>query len=358
MKIREIRSDEIDRFNNFTAWFEWGDLLQSYEWGELKAKSQWTPIRIIAEDINNNIIATASILKKKLPVINKSIFYIPRGFTLDTKNKELTIEFTNEIKKIAQKHNAILIKIDPPVNIEDKTSLNNILQAGFLPVNSAGFGGTQPKCVMQLDCSRALDEIFASFKEKWRYNIRLAQRRGVTCKTECTKEDLPIFYELLKETCKRDGFLVRSYDYFSDMWNLLYPKGNLKVFLTYFEETPVSGSLCYLWGNKAMYTYGASSNLHRKHMPNHLMQWEMITWAHNSKCKIYDFRGVSPKKDGEFQDDKLSGLNKFKEGFSPDFIEYIGEFDLVIDKVFYFAWVTLLPKIKNILKKRAKSNEN
>ena len=358
MKIREINSNEIDKFNDFIAWFEWGDLLQSYEWGELKSKSGWIPIRVIAENENKEIIAAASILKKVLPIVKKSIFYIPRGFTLDTKNKKLVIDFTNELKKIAKKHNAILIKIDPPIKIEDQGSLNNILQSGFTRVSTDGFGGTQPKCVMQLDSSRPLDEIMASFKEKWRYNIRLAQRRGIVCKTDCTKEDLPIFYELLKETCKRDGFLVRGYEYFNDMWNFLYPKGYLKMFLTYYEDTPVTGSLCYLWGDKAMYTYGASSNEYRKHMPNHLMQWEMISWAHNSNCRIYDFRGVSPKKDGDPEDDKLSGLNRFKEGFSPDFVEYIGEFDLVINNFFYFAWVTLLPKIKSIMKRRAKSNEN
>ncbi|MBR4749842.1 MAG: peptidoglycan bridge formation glycyltransferase FemA/FemB family protein [Abditibacteriota bacterium] len=362
MKISEITDTEKDIFNNFIAWFPWGDLLQSWEWGELKSKSGWTPIRLLARDDTGEVCAAASILKKPLPFLkNRCIFYIPRGFVMDTIDRDRVTEFTGYIRGLARKHGAILVKIDPPIEISDSVSLDNLRSAGFREVVQEGFGGTQPKCVMQLMLTdrdgrqKSLDDIFGAFKEKWRYNIRLSARRGVTARTDCTKEDLPVFYELLKETCERDGFLVRGYEYFSNMWDLLEPQGYLKLFLTYYEGTPVTGSLCYLWGDKAMYTYGASSNSHRKHMPNHLMQWEMIKWAHANNCRIYDFRGVSPQKDGE---DKLSGLNRFKEGFSPEFIEYIGEYDLVIDPFLYGIWVKLLPRIRGTMKAMAGSKRN
>lgn len=353
MNFREIKPEEIDKFNNFTAYYDWGDLLQSYEWGELKSKSGWKPIRIIAEE-NNEIIATANILKKSIPKVNKCIFYIPRGFTCDTHNKELVKALTNYLKELGKKHNAILIKIDPPILIEDTESLKNLTDNGFVSICDEGFGGTQPKCVMQLDLTdKSLDDLLASFHQKWRYNIRLAAKKGVEVKLDCTKEDLPVFYELLKETCKRDGFLVRDYEYFEAMWDLLEPKGYIKMFLTYYEGKPLTGSLCYLWGDKAMYTYGASNNEHRNLMPNHLMQWEMIKWAVDNNCKWYDFRGVSPKKEKD-DNDKLSGLNRFKEGFNPRFVEYIGEFDLPLDTFWYGLWVKFLPKVKSFLKKRAK----
>ncbi|MBQ7258063.1 MAG: peptidoglycan bridge formation glycyltransferase FemA/FemB family protein [Abditibacteriota bacterium] len=353
MIFREITSEEIDKFNDFTAHYDWGDLLQSYEWGELKAKSGWKPIRIIGED-QGKIVATASILKKSIPKVNKCIFYIPRGFTCDTHNAELVKGLVDYIKSIAKKHNAILIKIDPPIPIEDTESLKNLRNNGFIPIKGDGFGGIQPKCVMQLDLEgRSEEELLASFHQKWRYNIRLSAKKGVTVKTDCTKEDLPIFYELLKETCKRDGFLVRNYDYFEAMWDILEPKGYIKMFLTYYEDQPLTGSLCYLWGDKAMYTYGASNNEHRNFMPNHGMQWEMIKWAKTERCKWYDFRGVSPKKEID-ENDHLSGLNKFKQGFNPRFVEYIGELDIPLNTFWYNLWVKYLPKIRAILKKRAK----
>ncbi len=196
----------------------------------------------------------------------------------------------------------------------------------------------------------------ASFKEKWRYNIRLAERKGVIVRLDCDKSDLPIFYELLKETSKRDGFLVRDIKYFQDMWDLLVPAGFMKMALTYYQDKPIAGALVYHFGDKAMYTYGASSNEHRNVMPNHLMQWKLISWAHEQGCKWYDFRGVSPQKNES--DDHLRGLNRFKEGFSPRFVEYIGEYDMVLSPAYYWLWNVLMPGIRNFMKRRAKSGSS
>ena len=102
MNFREIKPEESNKFNNFTAFFDWGDLLQSYEWGDLKAKSGWQPIRIICEE-NSKIIAAANILKKSIPKVNKCIFYIPRGFTCDTHNANLVKALTDYIKSLAKK---------------------------------------------------------------------------------------------------------------------------------------------------------------------------------------------------------------------------------------------------------------
>ncbi|MCE5324203.1 peptidoglycan bridge formation glycyltransferase FemA/FemB family protein [bacterium] len=342
------------RFNEFVARFDTGDLLQSFEWGELKSHSGWKPVRIFAER-NGEIVAAASMLKRAIPKVGKCIMYAPRGPVLDMQDAELMQAFGAYMKEIALRHKAILLKIDPPVLIEDTISESSLRSVGFIPVAAQGFGGTQPKCVMQLDLDKSLDELMASFKEKWRYNIRLAGRKGVTVNMDCTKSDLPAFYELLKTTCERDGFLVRSLGYFENMWDALVPAGYMKLVLTYYEGKPIAGAIAYIFGDKAMYTYGASSNEYRNVMPNHLMQWTMIQWAKESGCKWYDFRGVSPKKGSG--DEHLEGLNRFKEGFSPRFVEYIGEYDMVLSPGFYWLWNVLLPKIQSVLKARKKKSD-
>ena len=356
MEFREATEKDKQQFNEFVARFYTGDLLQSFEWGDLKSSSGWKPIRVIAED-DGNIVATASLLKRMLPKVGRCIMYAPRGPVLDTDNAELVKSFSAYLREIALKNKAILLKIDPPVPIEDTESEANLRAVGFRPLSSEGFGGTQPKCVMQLDLAdRTIDEVMASFKEKWRYNIRLAARKGVTVDMECGKEDLPVFYKLLKETCERDGFLVRDYSYFEDMWNALVPSGYMRLVLTYFDGKPIAGAIAYIFGDKAMYTYGASSNEHRNVMPNHLMQWTMIQWAKERNCKWYDFRGVSPRKESD-PSDHLQGLNRFKEGFSPRFVEYIGEYDMVLSPSFYWLWNVARPAVTKILKAR-KRKEN
>ncbi|MHB9037045.1 MAG: lipid II:glycine glycyltransferase FemX [Armatimonadota bacterium] len=354
MDFRTATEQDRIRFNDFVARFETGDLLQSFEWGDLKSRSGWKPVRVYAER-NGEIVATASLLKKAIPKVGRCIIYAPRGPVLDTRDADLVREFGNYLRETARKHKAILLKIDPPVPVDDDVSEANICSVGFVPIAAQGFGGTQPKCVMQLDLDKSTDELMASFKEKWRYNIRLAGRKGVTVNMDCTKSDLPAFYELLKETCRRDGFLVRGFNYFEDMWDALVPAGYMRLVLTYHEGKPIAGAIAYLFGDKAMYTYGASSNEQRNVMPNHLMQWTMIQWAKESGCKWYDFRGVSPKKGSG--DSHLDGLNRFKEGFSPRFVEYVGEYDMVLSPGFYWLWNVVRPRLQNALKARRRAED-
>ncbi len=373
MECREATTKDRQRFNDFVARFDTGDLLQSWEWGELKARTGWRPVRVIGEH-HGEIIAAASILKRSIPKIGRCIAYAPRGPVLDTRDAELVRDFTAFLRETAVQHKAILLKIDPPVPIEDTHSETNLRSAGFRPVISEGFGGTQPKCVMQLDLDKTPEELLATFKPKWRYNIRLAEKKGVTVRLGCDRSDLSEFYTILRETAERDRFLVRGLKYFEDMWDALAPDGHVQLALTYYEGKPIAGALALVFGDKAWYAYGASSNKHRNVMPNHLMQWTLIQWAMEQGCKWYDFRGVSPKRPvgpvGEdksdnasgqgrpeaatAEDDHLQGLNRFKEGFSPRFVEYIGEYDLVLSPRLYWLWTKALPRVKLALKSRAR----
>ena len=353
MDFREATAQDRQRFDDFIARFETGDLLQSFEWGELKSKSGWRPVRVIAER-DGEIVAAASLLKRAIPKTRRCIMYASRGPVLDTQDADLVKQFCAFLKQTAVKHGAILLKIDPPVPVEDTISEANLRAAGFQLISSDGFGGTQPKCVMQLDLDKPIDEVMASFKEKWRYNIRLAERKGVTVNLDCTRDDIPTFYAILKETARRDGFLVRGQKYFEDMWDLLVPQGYMRLALTYYDGKPVAGAVAYIFGDKAMYTYGASSNEHRNVMPNHLMQWTLIRWAKESGCKWYDFRGVSPRKQPE-AGDHLGGLNRFKEGFSPRFVEYIGEYDMVLSPSWYWLWNVARPWVSKMLKSKGRS---
>jgi lipid II:glycine glycyltransferase (peptidoglycan interpeptide bridge formation enzyme) len=102
-------------------------------------------------------------------------------------------------------------------------------------------------------------------------------------------------------------------------------------------------------GARATYTYGASSNDHRNVMPNHLVQWTMIRWAHDHGYLIYDFRGVSPMRDGEPVERHIAGLNRFKQGFGARYVEYAGEHDLVLRPVAYAAWKYGYPVARSAL---------
>lgn len=356
MQVREILDNEKDRWNEFVAWSPTGDLLQSFEWGELKRQSGWHPIRLAAER-DGRLVGAISLLRRRLPYVNRSILYAPRGPVCDFADPTVFQALVDRVRSRAAGEGDILLKIDPPVTADNADVVSMFRRLGFRAVcDPHGFGGEQPRCVMQLDLTPPLEELLANCKPKWRYNIRLAEKKGVVIRQDCTRDDLRTFYALLRETAQRDGFLVRGFEYYERMWDILVVPGLAKLFLAEYEGEAIAGAISFIFGDKCWYTYGASSNRHRNVMPNHLMQWRMIEWARESGCRVYDFRGVSPRRDAD-PDDHLSGLNRFKEGFGAQFVEYIGEWDLPFSAPWYWLWTTGKPRVVSILKalKRRKS---
>lgn len=334
-KARLIETSERERYDAFVASHPKGHILQSFAWGEVKKATGWRPWRIVVEE-ENRIVAAALLLERTIPLIRRSLFYAPRGPVLDLRHEALFDFLLAEIAALARRRRAIMLKLDPDVPAGETWLVDYLRSRGFHPASStAGFEGTQPRFVFRLDLTPGLDALFAAFHHKTRYNIRLASRRGVEIKDNCTQEDLQVFYALLLETARRDRFLVRSYEYFQVLWQELVEKGLARLFLAFYQGEAIAGTLAFIMGDKAWYIYGASSNRHREVMPNYLLQWHMIRWARESGCTMYDFRGVP----GDLSpDNPLYGLYRFKKGFAGKYTEFIGEYDLVYSRFFYWLW--------------------
>jgi len=346
MQIKIIQNEEKELFNNFIQNHPKGHILQSYEWGEVKRHTGWEPIRLLVLK-EQKPIAGISILKRKLPLpgVNKCIFYAPRGPVIDFDDKNTLNFLIQEVKTLAKKHGAILIKIDPDIPAPNDKIVDTIKSLGFKQRDiGKDFDGVQPKFVFRLPLQKSLEEMLADCESKTRYNIRLSGRRGVVVK-EGTKEDLKIFFDILEETATRDQFLVRGYDYFETLWDEIVEKGYGKLFMASHEGEYIAGTLAFIFGDKVWYMYGASSNRKRRHMPNYALQWAMITWAKEEDCSIYDFRGVSGDTS---PDNPLYGLYRFKKGFSGEFTQFIGEFDMPLSPFFYFLWVNFIPTYRKI----------
>ncbi len=315
------------------------DLLQSYEWGEVKARTGWRPLAFLLRDPSDAMRGASLILKRALP-LGRSIFYCPRGPALDFSDGEAFGHWVRLVRREAVAHRAILVKIDPPIPATETSATENIGHSGFRRLRTGpNFEGVQPRFVYKLSLKSDLDAILASFSAKTRYNIRLAERRGVVVR-EARRADLRTFYDILQETAVRDRFRVRSITYFESLWDLLVEHGLARLFLAEYEGSIIAGTLAFLFGDQCWYVYGASSNRHRNVMPNYALQWAMITWAKERGCRVYDFRGVS----GDLSPgNPLYGLYRFKRGFSGRLVEYAGEFDLPLEPVFYLAWTRGIP---------------
>ena len=337
---RIINETEKENYNKFVSAHPKGHFSQLWEWGQVKKSMGWEPLPLVLE-YQDEIQAAMLILKKRLPLLPISFFYSPRGPVMDTNHPELMRELLNGAAITAQEHRAIFLKIDPDIEKENRGFVDILTQNGW-KINQTGldFDGVQPKFVFRLSIRADEKALLDNMHSKWRYNIRLAERKGVSIRPAADEEDLKVFYDILQETARRDNFLIRDYGYFKCIWDCMVANDYARVFLAEYEGRVISAALTMISGEKAWYLYGASSNEDRNVMPNYLIQWEMIRWAKNSGCTLYDFRGVSGDLD---ENNPLYGLYRFKKGFGGTFTEFIGEWDMVYSRFFTAVWKLLLP---------------
>lgn len=345
MQLITIEEKDRKKFNEYIESVEKGHVFQLYEWGELKATTGWEPLRYMVYE-KSQPIGALSILKRKIPGLNRYIFYCPRGPICDFENKEILDFIWKNVKKIAKEHKAIFFKIDPDIPMEDLDFQNYLKESGFQKIKTGkDFGGVQPRFVFRLELNKSSEELLSDMASKTRYNIRYAKRKGVVIKDDCTLEDLKEFYNILEITAIRDKFGIRDYVYFENMWKYLVENGYGKLFMAEYEGRYIAGTLALISGDTVWYTYGASDNVYRNRQPNYRLQWAMIKWALENGCSMYDFRGVSGDLD---EDNPLFGLYRFKKGFNGEFTEFIGEYDLVINKFYYSLWQNVMPAAQKI----------
>ena len=342
MEFRLIEKDEKERFNRFVASAPYGHFLQLYEWGDVKAETGWKPFRAVVEK-NGVIHATAMALVRSLPIPGRTLMYIPRGPAVDWADHEAVRCLWQGLKELARSRSAILIKIDPEIPVERQDIARLFCSDGFTPYRTGGnFESIQPRFAMPLSIEKDEEELLQSFHHKTRYNIRLAMRKGVEVRTG-TQEELPFFYALLQETATRDRFLIRDFAYYQSLWRSMIAAGHARLFVAYYQSEMIAATIAFHCGRKVWYIYGASGNRHRNVMPNYLLQWEMIRWAKSLGCQVYDFGGVAGDVDPEHP---LYGLIRFKKGFGAQVVEYLGEYDLPIDPMLYWAWAKGLPILR------------
>lgn len=303
-----------------------GAFTQSEIWA--KVKKDWISERVMLRGNDGKIAAAAQILIKKIPMLGTSFMYAPRGFVCDYDDLELIEELMSDIENLQHKYNAFMLKIDPMISADDSPAIENLLKCGFKYKVKCDDKSVQCKnnYILKID-GKSKEEIFESFHKKWRYNIRLAERKGVICDFYGT-DKLNDFYKLMEETAKRDGFNIRSKEYFE---RIIKNMGEYcRLYMCYCDGEPLSGAIAVNYGGRVSYLYGASSQKQRNVMPCYLMQWSMIKWAIETNCSIYDFMGI-PHYDDETHPNY--GVYRFKKGFNGEIVTYAGEFDYIYQPV-------------------------
>ncbi len=201
----------------------------------------------------------------------------------------------------------------------------------------------QPPRTLIVDLSGSEQDILARMKQKTRYNIRLAMKKGVIVHES---EDLDLFYDMLQVTSRRDGFGIHNPLYYRCVFNLFRPGDECGLFVADYGGKPLAAIMVLVHGTRAWYFYGASTDEHREWMPTYLLQWEAMRWAKQRGCLTYDLWGV-PDEDLEIlesqfvkRSDGLWGVYRFKRGFGGQLRRSLGPWDRVYQPVLYafYRW--------------------
>ena len=383
MEIININENQEEIWNEFIAENCSESFLQSWEWGRFNCvlgKKVWRlgitedglltngkteELRIINYESKIKLLAVALVIKYDLS-FGWSYLYCPRGPVIN----ELGIRnyesrtcgmLFNEIKKIAKEERSLFLKIDLPVEVNYeyfsklKKSQNEI----------------QPKNTLMLNLEKSEEDLLKEMKQKTRYNIRLAEKKGVAVTNYelCAdnkkefKKKFEKFWELTEETSRRDKFRSHNKNYYWKMLESLsfHSKSNkdrqklqTKLYLAEYDNKVIVTNLVLFFGDMAIYLHGASSNEYRNVMAPYLLQWQQILDAKKAGCKMYDFWGIQNSQSKtdlpwEKKINSWGGITRFKRGFGGLEKNYIGAYDLIFSDIGYPIYGSMR-KIRDILK--------
>lgn len=279
--------------------------LQSREWGEFR---KLTGVRVVRED-------SMQITIHPIPHTPWTIGYYPKGAIP-------TQEQVRILAKIAAENKCIFIKLEPSV------------EGKWKPI--AGFVAGRPlftRYNFVLDVTASETELLANFKQKTRYNIRVAEKKGVTVEVDNSQAAFAKYLELTQETAKRQGFYAHSPDYHRKMWDVLYPAGIAQLLVAKYEGKIITTWVLFKYGDTLYYPYGASTREHREVMANNLVMWEAIKLAKSWGLKYLDMWGaLGPDPDPK---DPWYGFHTFKSGYGARHVEYVGTWDYVARPLLY-----------------------
>jgi lipid II:glycine glycyltransferase (peptidoglycan interpeptide bridge formation enzyme) len=315
-------------WDSFLTRYPQAHILQSSAWGELKSAFDWTPVRIQSGQ------AGAQVLFRRLP-LGFSVAYVPKGPVGDCEAWE---SLWPELDKVCRQYHAIFLLVEPDASEPLSKELQFTMQK-FGPAAPP----IQPRRTVLVDISGTEDQVLERMKQKTRYNIHLAQRKGVVVNQV---NDLLGFNALMKVTGARDGFDVHSPEYYRRVFDLFSPDGRCALFVAQFEGRPLAGLMVFYQGSRAWYFYGASCDEERNRMPAYLVQWQAMCWARQHGCREYDLWGVPDEEEAvlesHFTDrsDGLWGVYRFKRGFGGRLDRSAGAWQKVYNPLLYrlYQW--------------------
>ncbi len=339
--------------------------LQTWEWGQVKSRFGWKSYPLLWHSETGEVTAAALLLQRKLALgtfsLPLSVMYVPRGPLLNWSDRPLAKRVMDDLEAFARDNNAIFVKIDPDLPLgygipgeegsqDHQPGLDqqaNLANRGWIFSDEQ----IQFRNTVTVDLTEDEHALLMRMKSKTRYNIRLAERRGVSVRPGGA-EDIDLLYQMYAHTAVRDDFLIRGKAYYQTVWEAFFNAGLAEPLIAEVEGEPVGGAVIFRFGGRAWYMHGMSLDAHREKMFNYRLQWEAMLRAKAAACHTYDMWGAP---DAFTEDDPLWGVYRFKDGFGGQVVRTLGAWDFPVKRFYYQAYSQALPRILNLMRARGKS---
>lgn len=294
--------------------------LQTWIWGEFR-KAMGIDVERLGVFNGDTLIEAWQLTFHQIPYTPFTIGYFPKG-PLPTEQMIMAL------KKLGKQKRALYIQLEPNV-IDTDTSTKLDPTLGLHPSHRPMF----TKHTFTIDCTKSEEELLKSFHQKTRYNINLAKKRGVTIAEDNSDTAFDAYERLSDETTARQGFYAHNHTYHRTLWKMLHTVGVARIFTATYENTILAAWMLFVWNKHVYYPYGASSREHREVMAPTLLLWEIVRWAKKEGYSTFDLWGaLGPNPDPQ---DPWYGFHKFKQGYNPTLISFIGSYDLVVHPLGY-----------------------
>ncbi len=322
--IKLLSCDDCSLINNFVASQKHASFLQSFEWGEFQRVLSHRIIRIgvFEEGAEKNLLGSALVIQHALP-FKKYYGYCPRG-PVCAREDALPALFEYLFLRAG-----IFLRVDP---------LDSAFKAQARVTKNI-----QPPHTRVLDISGDESGMLSRMHHKTRYNIRLAQKKGVEvrCYAEPSSENILEFINLLALASARHGIKAHRNVYYETMLKMLSAPSSHGLYANlctaYVRNQPIASNIILFFGDTATYLHGGSRDDYKEMMAPYLLQWESIRRAKEQGHRFYDFWGVAPPGAGEHA---WKGITRFKEGFGGEVISYPCAFDVPLQKKRYYLYQT------------------
>ena len=280
--------------------------IQTWQWSQFRAES------------GNEIAFT----KYGIITIHK-IPFLPFKVGAFLKCPRLTAAMLADLKKLAKEKKLIFIKLEPNFVPKDETEKNQavrLLQSQGAVLGKRLFTPT----TFYIDLSKSEEELLKSFHSKTRYNIRVAQKNGVVVVEDNSEKAFNKYLALTRETVERQGFYAHTEGYHKLMWKYLKAAGIAHLLSARYKGKIITTWIVFAWKDFLYYPYGASTEQYKNVMANNLMMWEAIRFGKKLGLKTFDLWG---REEGK-------GFTRFKEGYNPRVVEFLGSWDLVTSPLY------------------------